>query len=88
MMIHVKGPGVVEGHKGASLFPNFTASILLSISGTGLRVAIIHARWNDHIVNSLITGAKEELLAAGVQEEDIVIETVPGSYELSFAVQR
>ncbi|KAJ5737873.1 6-7-dimethyl-8-ribityllumazine synthase [Penicillium malachiteum] len=55
--------------------------------GTGLRIAIVHARWNDRVIQSLIAGAKRELLLAGVKEEDISFESVPGSYELPFAVQ-
>lgn len=56
--------------------------------GSGLRVAIVHARWNMAIIQPLVEGAKKSLLAAGVLEEDITLETVPGSYELPFAAQR
>jgi 6,7-dimethyl-8-ribityllumazine synthase len=40
------------------------------------------------IIGPLVEGAKKSLLAAGVLEEDITLETVPGSYELPFAAQR
>lgn len=40
------------------------------------------------IVDSLVAGAKRSLLSAGVLEENILIQNVPGSYELPFAVQR
>jgi 6,7-dimethyl-8-ribityllumazine synthase len=56
--------------------------------GSALRVAIVHARWNTTIIDSLISGTKKSLLASGVKEENIVIESVPGSYELPLAVQR
>ncbi|KAJ5408271.1 hypothetical protein N7509_002154 [Penicillium cosmopolitanum] len=56
--------------------------------GTGLRVAIVHARWNEKIIDALVAGAKKQLLAAGVTEENITVETVPGSYELPIGVQR
>ncbi|RHZ68867.1 hypothetical protein CDV55_107857 [Aspergillus turcosus] len=59
-----------------------------AFDGSGLRVAIVHARWNMAIIGPLVEGAKKSLLAAGVLEEDITLETVPGSYELPFAVQR
>ncbi|CAI7651975.1 unnamed protein product [Penicillium manginii] len=59
-----------------------------SHDGTGLRVAIIHARWNEQIIDALVSGAKKQLLAAGVTEENITVETVPGSYELPIGVQR
>ncbi|KAF2405504.1 6,7-dimethyl-8-ribityllumazine synthase [Trichodelitschia bisporula] len=56
--------------------------------GSDLRVGIVHARWNPRIINSLLDGAKQALRAAGVREDNIVVQTVPGSYELPFAVQR
>ncbi|KAJ6020799.1 hypothetical protein N7540_006303 [Penicillium herquei] len=59
-----------------------------SHDGSGLRVAIIHARWNDKIISELVAGAKRSLLAGGVSEDNITIETVPGSYELPYGVQR
>jgi 6,7-dimethyl-8-ribityllumazine synthase len=56
--------------------------------GSSLRVAIVHARWNTTIIESLVSGAQKALLASGVKRENIVIESVPGSYELPLAVQR
>ncbi|CAK43388.1 hypothetical protein CBS115989_5706 [Aspergillus niger] len=56
--------------------------------GAGLRIAIVHARWNMGIIGPLVDGAKRSLLAAGVSENNITIHTVPGSYELPFAVQK
>lgn len=48
----------------------------------------MHARWNEKIIDALVAGAKKQLLAAGVTEENITVETVPGSYELPIGVQR
>ncbi|CAG9939166.1 unnamed protein product [Clonostachys rosea f. rosea IK726] len=56
--------------------------------GSGLRVAIVHARWNETIIEPLVAGAKEKLLAAGVKESNIVVQSCPGSWELPIAVQR
>jgi 6,7-dimethyl-8-ribityllumazine synthase len=53
-----------------------------------LRIAIVHARWNTAIIDSLVSGAKKSLLAAGVTEDNITVQTVPGSYELPIGVQR
>lgn len=57
-------------------------------NGSSLRVAIVHARWNAPIIDSLVSGARKSLIAAGVHEHNIVTESVPGSYELPLAVQR
>ncbi|KAG5985221.1 hypothetical protein E4U55_000044 [Claviceps digitariae] len=56
--------------------------------GSGLRIAIIHARWNQSVIAPLVTGAKEKLLACGVKESNIVVQSCPGSWELPFAAQR
>ncbi|ROT36986.1 Lumazine synthase [Sodiomyces alkalinus F11] len=56
--------------------------------GSGLRIGIVHARWNATIIEPLLTGAKDKLLACGVKESNIVVQSVPGSWELPIAVQR
>lgn len=56
--------------------------------GTGLRIGIVHARWNDTIIEALLAGTKRKLLECGVQEPNIVVQSVPGSWELPIAVQR
>jgi 6,7-dimethyl-8-ribityllumazine synthase len=56
--------------------------------GSSLRIGIVHARWNDTIIEPLLAGAKAKLLECGVKESNIVVQTVPGSWELPIAVQR
>lgn len=40
------------------------------------------------MIEALVNGAQKSMLAAGVQPENIHIESVPGSYELPYAVQK
>ncbi|KAG7935752.1 uncharacterized protein OGAPODRAFT_15842 [Ogataea polymorpha] len=54
-------------------------------NGRGIRVGIVHARWNKKIIDNLVLGAKNKLLEFGVVEGDIIIESVPGAYELPLA---
>lgn len=56
--------------------------------GSPFRIAIVHARWNDTVIKALVDGTVKKLKAQGVKEENIVVKTVPGSYELPFAVQK
>ncbi|KAK3383906.1 hypothetical protein B0T24DRAFT_606658 [Lasiosphaeria ovina] len=56
--------------------------------GSGLRIGIVHARWNETIIEPLLAGTKAKLLESGVSEANIVVQTVPGSWELPIAVQR
>ncbi|KAI1768365.1 6,7-dimethyl-8-ribityllumazine synthase [Hypoxylon sp. FL1150] len=56
--------------------------------GSGLRIGIVHARWNSTIIEPLLKGTKDKLLSCGVKESNIVVQSVPGSWELPIAVQR
>ena len=56
--------------------------------GSGLRIGIVHARWNTSIIEPLLTSTVEKLRACGVAESNIVVQSVPGSWELPIAVQR
>ncbi|KAJ9645116.1 lumazine synthase [Coniosporium tulheliwenetii] len=55
--------------------------------GSDLRIGIIHARWNSTLISALLDGTKKSLRAAGVRDENIVVSSVPGSWELPFGVQ-
>ncbi len=52
------------------------------LSGKGLRVGIVAARFNDFITGRLLEGALDGLQRHGVTENDIEIVKVPGSYEI------
>ncbi|KAJ1018464.1 hypothetical protein NDA18_006615 [Ustilago nuda] len=53
-----------------------------------LRIGIVHARWNQECITPLVKGCVESMTKAGVKPENIVIESVPGSWELPFGVSR
>jgi 6,7-dimethyl-8-ribityllumazine synthase len=53
-----------------------------------LRFAIVAARFNDMIVDSLIRGAVDALLRHGAGEKQIEIVRVPGAFDLPFIVKR
>lgn len=52
------------------------------LSGAGLRIGIVWARWNEHISGSLRDGCVDALKNAGVNTDDIVVVDVPGSFEV------
>ncbi|CAI1700601.1 hypothetical protein SEUBUCD646_0O00210 [Saccharomyces eubayanus] len=56
--------------------------------GSKIRVGIIHARWNSVIIDALVKGAIERMASLGVNEKNIIVETVPGSYELPWGTKR
>jgi 6,7-dimethyl-8-ribityllumazine synthase len=53
-----------------------------------LRFAIVAARFNDMIVESLIRGAVDALLRHGAGEKQVEIIRVPGAFDLPFIVSR
>lgn len=55
--------------------------------GTGRRVGIICARWNDAITRRLLAGAFEELERAGVAADDVELVWVPGAFEIPLAAK-
>ncbi len=52
------------------------------LSGKGLRIGIVAARFNDFITAKLLDGALDGLQRHGVAENDIEVVKVPGSYEI------
>ena len=52
------------------------------------RFAIVAARFNDFIVESLIKGSLRCLRQHGAAESDIELIRVPGAYEMPLAVER
>lgn len=57
-------------------------------TGTGLKVLIVHARWNSTVVDSLVNRTIERLVELGVRNTDISLKSVPGSFELPYAVSQ
>ena len=66
---------------------NLTTGVTPELNGSGQRIALICARWNDVIVNRLENGAREALVNAGVAEGDIVSIKVPGALEIPIAMK-
>lgn len=58
------------------------------LQGQGLKVAIVASRFNGFITDRLIDGAVDGLRRHGVEEKDISLVKVPGSFELPLAVRR
>jgi 6,7-dimethyl-8-ribityllumazine synthase len=59
----------------------------VKIDGSGMKIAIIHTRWNSAIINELVIGAEQTLIDHGVSENDITVKTVPGAFELPYATR-
>lgn len=54
---------------------------------TEMFIGIVVSEWNQHITFALRDGAIEVLKAAGMADENILVEYVPGSFELPMGAQ-
>ena len=51
----------------------------------GLKVGIVAARWNSQVTEPLLNGAIDRIVEAGYSCDDITVQRVPGTVELTFA---
>nr|WP_321260780.1 6,7-dimethyl-8-ribityllumazine synthase [uncultured Pseudodesulfovibrio sp.] len=58
------------------------------LNAQGLKVAIVAARFNDFIVDRLISGAVDYLVRHGGSEDDLTLVRLPGAFELPIAAQK
>lgn len=56
--------------------------------GKGRKVGIVYAEWNDKITYALRDGAIKTLLENGVEQNNIVLASVPGSFELIYGASQ
>ncbi len=56
--------------------------------GSGLKVAIVVARFNEFITSKLLGGAEDALRRHGVEESDVTVAWVPGAFELPLVAKK
>jgi 6,7-dimethyl-8-ribityllumazine synthase len=59
-----------------------------NLSGEGLRVGIVQARFNEDVCHGLLSSCLAELKRLSVADEDILVVTVPGALEIPLALQK
>src|SRR5690625_5045923 len=59
-----------------------------NLVSTGLKVAIIHSRWNSFISDRLVEGALDAIVRHGGSADETTIIRVPGCFELPMAAQK
>lgn len=58
------------------------------VASEGMKVGIIASRFNEIIVNKLLSGAVDGLIRHGVEEENITAAWVPGAFEIPVTAAR
>lgn len=56
-------------------------------TGKGKRVAIVVSDWNSSVTGNLLQGAIDTLIKFDVSADDIIVEHVPGSFELTYGAK-
>jgi len=56
--------------------------------GKGLKFGLVVSRFNEFLTKRLLEGAQDALLRHGVNEEDIEIALVPGSFEIPLVAKK
>ena len=57
------------------------------LNGSGLKIGIVAARFNEFIVSKLVSGAQDCLYRHNVAKEDIALAWVPGAFEIPLVAQ-
>ena len=69
----------------ATIYHNLSEYDFNSVpDATNMRFGIVVSEWNDNITGALLDGAVKTLKRHGAKDENILIESVPGSFELTF----
>lgn len=67
-------------------------SIMKTLDGKlvaeNMRIGIVASRFNEFIVNKLVSGAVDGLVRHNVKEEDISLAWVPGAFEIPLVAQK
>jgi len=56
--------------------------------GTGLKIGIVVARFNEFITGKLLGGAEDALRRHGVDKKDVDVAWVPGAYEIPLIAKK
>ncbi|KKB34665.1 6,7-dimethyl-8-ribityllumazine synthase [Bacillus thermotolerans] len=59
-----------------------------NLIGTGLKIGIVVARFNEFINSKLLSGAEDTLRRHGVEEENVEVAWVPGAFEIPLIAKK
>ena len=59
-----------------------------NLSGDGLRIGIVQARFNEDVCHGLLSACLAELKHLGVADEDVLHVAVPGALEVPLVLQK
>ena len=63
---------------------NFSLENYNITNNSNLKIGIVVSEWNSDITNNLLSGTVKELIRNGLNEKNISVNWVPGSFELIY----
>lgn len=55
--------------------------------GSGIRLGVVCGRFNDFVTSRLLQGARRGAAGCGMAPDDLLVEWVPGAFEVPFAAR-
>ena len=71
----------------ASTLKNLSEYKSTTLNTEGAIIGIVVSEWNEEITNALAKGAMDELIKNGIDEDNIVLKYVPGTFELALGAK-
>ena len=59
-----------------------------NLNGAGMRIGIVQSRFNPVVCEGLLAACRNQLAQQGVNDADIMLESVPGALEIPLILQR
>jgi 6,7-dimethyl-8-ribityllumazine synthase len=78
---------IIKYQKMSTALKNLSETIGKVPSAKNMAFGIVVSEWNIEITSELLKGAYDTLVKYGAGEEDIVVQYVPGSFELPFGAK-
>jgi len=71
----------------ASVYHNLSNPLSEMPDASAMRIGIVVSEWNEAVTEKLLEGACNTLEKNGVKPENILVERVPGSFELNYGAR-
>ena len=64
------------------------SEIASNLSGKGLRIGVVRARFNERVGTAMLAACRARLLELGVADADVTVTSVPGALEVPLVLQK
>ncbi len=65
-----------------------TKTVEGKLNASGMKIALVVARFNDFITEKLLSGAVDALIRCGADQDDLTVFKVPGAFEIPLIAKK